>query len=128
MNTLKNNVSLIGYIGRDPEITNFENENKLARFSIATNESYKNKTGDWVENTTWHTIVAWGKLAERCEKQVKKGTKIILQGKLTQDSYETKEGEKRYKTEVNMREFMLMNRDKDTEETSSTSSKAKEKA
>lgn len=122
MNTLKNNVSLIGNLGKNPEL--FGKENKLARFRVATNESYKNKEGEWVENTTWHTIVAWGNLAERCEAQLKKGMKIILQGKLSQDEYETKEGEKRRSVYVTMREFMLMDRVKEQDDASPKKKKA----
>jgi len=114
MNTLRNTVSLIGRLGADPAITQFGDKNSLARFSVATNEAYKDKKGEWVENTTWHNVVAWGKTAELCKQLLKKGSEIVLEGKLVNDSYETKEGEKRYKTEVTMREFMVLNRDKST--------------
>lgn len=113
MNNLRNTVSLIGNLGADPAITQFGDNNSVARFSVATKESYKDKKGDWVNNTTWHNIVAWGKSAELSEQLLKKGSEIILEGKLVNDSYETKEGEKRYKTEISMREFMVLNRDKD---------------
>ena len=111
MNALKNTVNLIGNLGADPVITKFGNNNSVARFSIATNESYKDKKGEWVNNTTWHNVVAWGKTAELCEKLLKKGSEIALEGKLVNDSYETKEGERRYKTEISMREFMVLNRE-----------------
>nr|WP_299202129.1 single-stranded DNA-binding protein [uncultured Brumimicrobium sp.] len=114
MNTLRNTVSLIGRLGADPAITQFGDMNSLARFRVATNEAYKDKKGEWVENTTWHNVVAWGKTAELCKQLLKKGSEIVLEGKLVNDSYETKEGEKRYKTEVTMREFMVLNRDKST--------------
>ncbi|PWH86960.1 single-stranded DNA-binding protein [Brumimicrobium oceani] len=113
MNNLRNTVSLIGNLGADPAITQFGDKNSVARFSVATKEVYKDKKGEYVQNTTWHNVVAWGKNAELCEKLLKKGTEIVLEGKLVNDSYETKEGEKRYKTEISLREFMLMNRDKD---------------
>lgn len=116
MNTLTNNVSLIGNLGKDPEIKKFGTDNQLVRFSIATNESYKNKDGDWVENTMWHNVIAWGKLAERCEKTLQKGSKIVMQGRLTQDSYETDKGEKRYVTQITMRDFLMMNRKSEVEE------------
>ncbi|HLV42476.1 MAG TPA: single-stranded DNA-binding protein [Brumimicrobium sp.] len=112
MNTLRNTVSLIGNLGADPAITQFGDKNSVARFSVATNESFKDKKGEWVTNTTWHNIVAWGKTAELCEQLLKKGSEIVLEGKLVNDSYETKEGEKRFKTEITLREFMVLNRDK----------------
>ncbi len=113
MNTLRNTVSLIGNLGQDPAITEFGDNNKVARFSVATNESFKGKDGEWVTDTTWHNIVAWGKTAELCQNLLKKGSEIAIEGKLVNDSYETKEGEKRYKTEISLREFLLLNRDKD---------------
>lgn len=113
MNNLRNTVSLIGRLGQDPAITQFGDKNSVARFSVATNDPYKDKKGEWVSNTTWHNIVAWGKTAELCEKLLKKGSEVVLEGKLVNDSYETKEGDTRYKTEISMREFMVLNRDKD---------------
>jgi len=112
MNTLRNTVSLIGNLGADPVITNFGDQKSVARFRVATNESYKDKKGEWITNTTWHNVVAWDKTASLCEQLLKKGSEIVLEGKLVNDSYETKEGEKRFKTEISMREFMLLNRDK----------------
>jgi single-strand DNA-binding protein len=110
MNTLRNTVSLIGRLGKDPMISNFNNGNKVAKFSIATNESYKDKNGEWVTSTEWHNVQAWGKAAEKCEKILKKGVEIVLEGKLVTDQYETKEGEKRTSTEVRLREFMLISK------------------
>tara|TARA_B100000508_G_scaffold141096_1_gene146892 strand:+ start:131684 stop:132040 length:357 start_codon:yes stop_codon:yes gene_type:complete len=112
MNTLRNTVSLIGNLGGDPEVTTFESGKTLARFSVATHESYKNNDNEWVENTQWHNVVAWGKSAELCGKLLKKGSEVVLEGKLTNDSYTNKEGEKRFRTEINLREFMVLNRDK----------------
>lgn len=112
MNTLRNTVSLIGNLGGDPEFKTFDGGNALARFSVATNESYKDKKGEWVTTTQWHNVVAWGKTAELSNKLLKKGAEVVLEGKLQNDEYTTKEGEKRYKTEVNLREFVLINRDK----------------
>ena len=113
MNTLKNTVSLIGNLGGDPEFKTLEGGNALARFRVATNDSYKDKKGEWVTTTEWHNVVAWGKTAELTNKLLKKGAEVVLEGKLVNDTYTTKEGEKRYKTEVNLREFMVLNRDKD---------------
>lgn len=108
MNALRNKVSLIGNLGNDPEITAFENGNKIARFNIATNESYKNKDGERIENTQWHTVVAWNSLAKIIEDYVKKGQEIALEGKLVQRSYETKSGEKRFVTEIEMKDILLL--------------------
>ena len=108
MSTLKNKVQLIGNVGNEPEITNLESGKKVAKFSIATNESYKDSKGEKVTNTQWHNIVAWGKIAEIVEKYVGKGKEVALAGKLTSRSYETKEGEKRYVTEVVVDEILLL--------------------
>jgi len=108
MSTLRNKVQLIGNVGNEPEITNLESGKKVAKFSIATNESYKDSKGEKVTNTQWHNIVAWGKIAEIIEKYVGKGKEIALEGKLTSRSYETKEGEKRYVTEVVVDEILLL--------------------
>jgi single-strand DNA-binding protein len=108
MSTLRNKVQLIGNVGNEPEITNLESGKKVAKFSIATNESYKNAQGEKVQNTQWHNIVAWGKIAEIVEKYVGKGKEVALEGKLTSRSYETKEGEKRYVTEVVVDEILLL--------------------
>ena len=108
MNSLRNRVQLIGNPGMDPEIKNLDNGNKLAKFSLATNEQYKNAKGEKVTDTQWHNIVAWGKAAELVEKFVRKGKEIGVEGKLTTRSYETKEGEKRYVTEVVLNEFLLL--------------------
>ena len=113
MNTLKNSVSLIGNLGMDPEITNFESGTSLARFRVATNDSYKDKKGEWQTRTEWHNIVAWGKSAELCAKLLKKGSEVVLEGKLENDSYTDKEGVKKYKTEIKLREFVLVNRNKE---------------
>jgi len=108
MNTLRNKVQLIGHLGQDPEIINLESGKTLAKFSIATNESYKNAQGEKVENTYWHNVVAWGKTAEIIEKYVTKGKEVAIEGKLTNRSYETKEGEKRYITEVVCNELLML--------------------
>ena len=108
MNTLRNKVQLIGNLGNDPEIINLESGKTLAKFSIATNESYKNAQGEKVTDTQWHNVVAWGKTAEIVEKYVAKGKEIAIEGKLTNRSYETKEGEKRYITEVVCNELLML--------------------
>ena len=108
MNAMKNTVQLIGNVGNDPEIKTFEGGKKLANLTIATNDSYKNDKGERVEQTEWHRVVAWGKTAEIIEKFVTKGIQVGLEGKLTNRSYDDKNGEKRYITEVVVSEIMLL--------------------
>ncbi|QED38696.1 single-stranded DNA-binding protein [Antarcticibacterium arcticum] len=108
MSTLRNKVQLIGHVGNTPEILNLETGKKLAKFSIATNESYKNSKGEKVTDTQWHNIVAWGKTAELIEKFAPKGKEVGIEGKLTTRSYEDKEGVKRYITEIVCSELLLM--------------------
>src|SRR5215217_4490305 len=100
MNALRNKVQLIGNAGKDPEVKTFEGGRKLATISIATSESYKNDKGEKITDTQWHNLVAWGKTAEIIEKYVVKGNQFAVEGKLTHRSYEDKNGEKRYVTEV----------------------------
>ena len=107
MNTLRNKVQLIGNLGNDPEIINLESGKMLAKFSIATNESYKNAKGEKITDTQWHNVVAWGKTAEIVEKYITKGKEIAIEGKLTNRSWEDKEGNKRYTTEVVCSEVMM---------------------
>ncbi|WP_031427111.1 single-stranded DNA-binding protein [Flavimarina sp. Hel_I_48] len=108
MSTLRNKVQLIGNLGSDPEILNLDSGSKLAKFSLATNESYKNKNGERVTDTQWHNVVAWGKTAELIETYVTKGKEIAIDGKLTSRSYETASGEKRYITEIVCNELVLL--------------------
>lgn len=108
MSTLKNKVQLIGNVGNDPEIKTFDGGKKLAKLSIATNESYKNEKGEKTEETQWHNLIAWGKTAEIIEKYVLKGKEIAIEGKLTHKSYEDKNGEKRYVTEVVIAELLML--------------------
>jgi single-strand DNA-binding protein len=108
MNTLRNKVQLIGNLGKDPEIVNLESGKTLAKFSIATNESYKNAQGEKVTDTQWHNIVAWGKTAEIVEKYVGKGKEVAIEGKLTTRSWEDKDGMKRYITEVVCSELLML--------------------
>ncbi|CAN5381135.1 single-stranded DNA-binding protein [soil metagenome] len=108
MSTLRNKVQLIGHVGNTPEILNLESGKKLAKFSIATNESYKNSKGEKVTDTQWHNIVAWGKTADLIEKFAPKGKEVGIEGKLTTRNYEDKDGIKRYITEVVCSELLLM--------------------
>ncbi|PKQ44460.1 single-stranded DNA-binding protein [Confluentibacter flavum] len=108
MSTLKNNVQLVGNVGQEPTITILESGKKVARLSLATNESYKDSKGDKQTNTDWHNLVAWGKTADIIEKYVTKGKELAINGKLTSRSYEDKEGVKRYVTEVVVGELLLL--------------------
>lgn len=108
MKTLRNKVQLIGNLGNDPEIINLESGKTLAKFSIATNESYVNAKGEKITDTQWHNIVAWGKTAKIAETYLTKGKEVAVEGKLTSRSYETKDGEKRYITEVVCNELVML--------------------
>jgi single-strand DNA-binding protein len=108
MNTLRNKVQLIGHVGNAPEILTMESGKKLAKFSIATNETYKNNKGEKITDTQWHNIVAWGKTAELIENYVPKGKEIGLEGRLTSRSYDDKDGVKKYVTEVICNEVLLL--------------------
>lgn len=108
MNSLKNKVQLMGHLGNDPEMVFLKNGSKLAKFSIATNTFYKNAEGDKVQDTHWHRIVAWGKIAEIAEAYLVKGKEVMIEGSLVSRSYETKEGQKRYITEVKCNELLML--------------------
>jgi single-strand DNA-binding protein len=108
MNALKNNVKLIGRLGVEPELVKFETGRTLARFTLATNENYRDKKGEWHELTQWHTINAWGKLGDLVQKLLKKGQEIIVEGRLVNQSYETKNGEKRFTTIIEASEFLVL--------------------
>ncbi len=108
MYTLKNKVQLIGNLGNAPEVKTTENGKKLARFSIATNENYRNAKGEKVKETTWHNLVAWGKVAEIAEKYLTKGKEVAVEGKLINRSYTDKDGNKKYVTEVEVNELLML--------------------
>jgi len=108
MNTLKNKVQLIGNLGANPEVINLDSGKKLAKFSIATNESYKNAQGEKVEDTQWHNVIAWGKTAEIVENHLTKGNEVALEGRLVNRNYEDKDGNKRYVTEVVASELLML--------------------
>ncbi len=95
-----NKVILVGNVGRDPEVRNLENGAKVARFSVATNENYRDKSGEWQTITEWHNVVAWRFNADRVESSVRKGTLVYVEGKLSTRKYQDKDGNERYTTEV----------------------------
>jgi len=108
MNTLRNKVQLIGRLGQDPEILTFQNGNKMAKFSLATDDSYKDKNGNKVERAYWHNIIIKGGLVNVVENYVNKGQEIAVEGRLTNRNYTTEAGEKRYITEIMVNELLLL--------------------
>ena len=107
MKSMRNSVQLIGRLGKDPEVKEFD-KSKKATFTIATNDSYKNQKGEKVEDTQWHNIVIWGQLAEVANKYLKKGMEVCVEGKLVHRNYETDKGEKRYITEINVNDLLML--------------------
>ncbi len=108
MNALRNKVQLIGNLGADPEIKALDGGKKLAKMNLATNENYKNAKGEKVTETQWHNLIAWGKTAEIVEKFLKKGSEIAVEGKLINNNYTDKEGIKRYSTEIEISELLML--------------------
>ena len=108
MYALKNKVQLIGNLGNNPEVKNMESGKKMARFTIATNEIYKNAKGEKVKETQWHNVIAWGKIAEIIEKYLVKGSEVAVEGKLVYRNYNDKEGNKKYITEIQVNELLLL--------------------
>jgi single-strand DNA-binding protein len=100
MNTLRNSVKLIGRLGQDPEVKLLDTGNKVATFPLATSESFTTKDGNKQEQTQWHSIVVWGKLAVVCEKYLKKGKEIAIDGHLTYNKWEDKNGARHYKSQI----------------------------
>lgn len=117
MNAIRNQVQIIGNLGRNPEFKALDGGKHLATFTLATHHSYTNAKGDQVDDTQWHNIVAWGKTAERIDRLLAKGKEVLVKGKLTSRSYDDKEGNKRYITEVVASDFLLLSRETDKEAT-----------
>ncbi|MBO9566729.1 MAG: single-stranded DNA-binding protein [Niastella sp.] len=108
MSTLRNKVQLIGCLGNNPTIVVTEKGVKRARFALATNETHRNANGTRVTETQWHTLIAWGKLADIAEKYLFKSREIAVEGKLSNRSYTDKQGNKRYISEVVVAEIILL--------------------
>jgi len=108
MYALKNKVQLIGNLGNAPDVRTTETGKKWARFSVATNETYRNAKGDKVTETQWHNLVAWGKVAEIVEKYLGKGKEVAIEGKLVNRNYTDKDGNKKYITEVQVSELLML--------------------
>lgn len=114
-----NKVVLIGRLGKDPELKYTQSGNPVANFTIATNESYKDKDGKKVENTDWHKVVAWNKLAEICGQYLKKGSLVCVEGKIKTRSYD-KDGAKHYITEIVADEMQMLGAESKAEKEAST--------
>ncbi len=108
MSTVRNRVQLIGNLGKNPELRTTQTGRKWLSVSFATNESYKNSKGEWVTQTQWHNLVAWGKMAEEMEQKLTKGLEISVEGKLQYREYTDKEGNKRNITEIQIMEWALV--------------------
>ena len=108
MNAVKNKVQLIGNLGQDPDVKTIGEDKKVAHLSVATNENYRNAKGEKVTDTQWHNVVAWGKLADIAEKFLLKGTEVVIEGKLINRNYTDKQGVKRYVTEVQANELLIL--------------------
>ena len=110
MKNLRNQVQLMGHLGTEPELKEFESGTQKVNFTMATNESYKNKEGEFVNETQWHKISAWNGTAKYAQKYLSKGMEIMLQGKITYNSYEDKNGIKRYVTEIVADQIMMISK------------------
>lgn len=107
MKDLRNRVQLIGRLGMDPEVKKLDGGRAITKFSLATSQSYNNTQGEKVQDTQWHNLVIWGKLAETAGKYLKKGSEIAAEGKIVYHSYE-KDGQTRYTTEIVVSDFLMM--------------------
>ncbi len=114
MNAIKNHVQLIGNLGKDVDLISSDNGKKFARFTMATNSYYKNKEGVKVNDVQWHNIKAFGNQAETMEQILKKGSEVIINGKLAYFNYVDKDGVKRYISEVVVKDFMAISKKEET--------------
>jgi single-strand DNA-binding protein len=110
MKAIKNKVQLIGNLGMDPEVRTTESGRKLVHLRLATNETYKNAEGERVRETTWHNIIIWGQLAGIAEKYLRKGSEVMIEGKLVNRQYTDKQGVKHYVTEVQASELLMLDK------------------
>ena len=108
MNNLRNKVQLIGNVGQTPEIISIQKGKKLAKLTLATNENYKDSNGERKTETQWHNLIAWGKAAEIIENYVKKGEEIAIEGKIMYETYEAKDGAKKYATKIRINEVLML--------------------
>lgn len=110
MSSVRNYVQLVGHLGKDVDFKEFDSGSTKASFSLATNEFYKNNKGEKVQETQWHNVVAWGKLGEVMNKYLVKGSEVLIKGRLVSRSYNDKEGNTRYVTEVIANDFIIFNK------------------
>lgn len=103
-----NKVILVGNLGQDPELRYTGTGTAVCNIRLATNESYKDASGEWVERTEWHSVVAWARLAEICNEYLKKGSQVYFEGSLQTRQWEDKDGNTRYTTEIKAREMMML--------------------
>lgn len=115
MSNLKNKVQLIGNLGMDPEVKMLDSGRKVAKLRIATNEVYNNKKGERVTETEWHTVKAWGNVAELAEQLLQKGHEVMIDGKLTYSEYTGSDGVKRRIAEVEANSFLLLDKKRQPE-------------
>lgn len=108
MSTLRNKVQLIGHLGNDPVIKTTSTGTNYSVLRLATNDLFKNKAGEWVEEVQWHTLVVWGNQNNTIEKKCSRGTKLMVEGKLTYRNYESTDGGKRYVTEIKVDSFLIL--------------------
>ncbi|MBI5010485.1 MAG: single-stranded DNA-binding protein [Bacteroidia bacterium] len=109
MNSLRNRVQLIGRLGQDPETKTIESGKKVTRFTLATDDGYKNSDGQKVNETTWHNIVAWNGLADLADKYLRKGREVAVEGRIIYRTYEDKKGTTRYITEIILNDLLFLN-------------------
>ena len=108
MTTLNNKVQLIGNLGKDPEIRDLDGGRKVAKFSLATSESYRNDDGEKITDTSWHNVVAWNGLATIAERYLSKGREVAVEGRIAYRNYEDKDGVKKYFTEIILNQIHLL--------------------
>ena len=111
MKSLRNSVQLIGNLGNDPEVKEVANGTKMVRLSLATTENYHKANGEKASDTQWHNLVIWGKLADVAEKYLKKGKQIAVEGKLETNTYDDKDGQRKYFTQVRVNDLVMFGKD-----------------
>ncbi len=108
MNSLRNRVTLIGRLGKEPEVRTLEGNKKMVRMTLATNDVYYDKEGQKVKDTQWHNLVVWGNLSETCEKYLTKGKEVAVEGKITYKYWDDKEGRTHNLTEINVSDLVIV--------------------